>query len=73
GADIAAPEFDGRRGHPVAFSRRHGVALAGLEGDEGARAILAAHKASIRMLAVADAGVVRDVDRRDDIEPASPR
>ena len=73
GADIAAPEFDGRRGHPVAFSRRHGVALAALEGDEGARAILAAHKASIRTLAVADAGVVRDVDRRDDIEPASPR
>ena len=73
GADIGAPEFDGRRGHPVAFSRRHGVALAALEGDEGARAILAAHKASIRTLAVADAGVVRDVDRRDDIEPASPR
>jgi len=73
GAHIAAPEFDGRRGHPVAFSRRHGVGLAALEGDEGARAILAAHKASIRMLAVADAGVVRDVDRRDDIEPASPR
>ncbi|MET0440665.1 MAG: nucleotidyltransferase family protein, partial [Casimicrobiaceae bacterium] len=59
GADIATPEFDGRRGHPVAFAHRHGVALAGREGDEGARALLAAHKASIRMLAVADAGVVR--------------
>ena len=66
GADIAAPEFEGRRGHPVAFSRRHGAALAALEGDEGARAILAAHKASIRTLAVDEAGVIRDIDHRDD-------
>jgi len=68
GADIAAPEFSGRRGHPVAFSRRHGAALAALEGDEGARAVLVAHQASVRTLAVADAGIVRDVDRRDDIQ-----
>ena len=67
GADIAAPEFDGRRGHPVAFSRRHGSTLAALGGDEGARTILAAHRASVRTIVVADAGVVRDVDRRDDI------
>lgn len=73
GADIAAPEFDGRRGHPVAFSWRHGPALTALEGDEGARALLAAHQASVRTLAVADAAVVRDVDRRDDIDPAGPR
>ena len=67
GADIAAPEFNGRRGHPVAFSRRHGPALAALEGDEGARTVLAAHRAAVRTIVVADEGVVRDVDRRDDI------
>ena len=67
GADIAAPEFEGRRGHPVAFSRRHGPALAALGGDEGARAVVAAHQPSVCTIVVADAGVVRDVDHRDDI------
>jgi CTP:molybdopterin cytidylyltransferase MocA len=47
--------------------------LAALEADEGARAILAAHPSSVRTLAVADKGVIRDVDRRDDIGPAGLR
>jgi molybdenum cofactor cytidylyltransferase len=51
----------------VAFSRRHGSTLAALAGDQGARAVLAAHQTSVRTIVVADAGVVRDVDRRDDI------
>lgn len=37
----AAAQAGERRGHPVAFSRRHFPELARLEGDEGGRALLA--------------------------------
>jgi len=67
GAPIAAPEFEGRRGHPVAFSQRYRAALAALGGDEGARPVLAENGASVRTIVVDDEGVVRDVDRSDDL------
>jgi len=37
GAAIAAPAFNGRRGHPVGFARRFKDELIELRGDEGAR------------------------------------
>ena len=40
GALAAAPVFEGRRGHPVLFSRALFKALAALKGDEGARSVL---------------------------------
>ncbi len=40
-AGAAAARGPGRPGHPVAFSRRYFSQLAGLEGDRGARDILA--------------------------------
>lgn len=67
GADIAAPSFDGERGHPVGFARRHRAALAALAGDRGARPLLEANRKRVTLIAVDDAGVVRDVDTRDDL------
>jgi molybdenum cofactor cytidylyltransferase len=67
GADMAATSHIGVRGHPVGFARRHYAALAGLTGDEGAKAILAEHRDRLRLIEVADAGVLRDVDTRADI------
>lgn len=67
GASIAAPAFGGRRGHPVGFAAAHRDALAALAGDAGARAILAAHAASVRTVEVDDAGILRDVDVPDDL------
>lgn len=67
GADIVAPRYAGQRGHPVGFSRRHGIALAALRGDEGARAVVARHAATVQSIAIDDPGVLRDVDRAADL------
>ncbi|MGD2113004.1 MAG: nucleotidyltransferase family protein, partial [Gammaproteobacteria bacterium] len=50
GADIVAPAYQGRRGHPVGFSARHGEALIQLRGDAGARGIVDAHRASLQVI-----------------------
>jgi len=62
GADIVAPIFNGQRGHPVGFARKHYAALVALTGDEGARAILSEHRQSVKVITTADAGVIRDID-----------
>jgi molybdenum cofactor cytidylyltransferase len=62
GADLAAPAWRGERGHPVGFARRHRDALAALRGDEGARAIVAAHATRLDVAPVDDPGILRDVD-----------
>ena len=59
---IVAPVYSGRRGHPVAFGRGHGPALAALSGDSGARALLQAHQRSLVLLPCDDPGVVQDID-----------
>jgi len=60
GAVTAAPAFQGQRGHPVGFAAALRAELAALEGDDGARAVLAAHPP--RLIDVDDAGVLYDVD-----------
>ncbi len=67
GAEIAAAQFDGKRGHPVGFSRKYGSLLASLTGDEGARSIVAARQWALRLVSVDDPGVLRDVDRPGDL------
>jgi len=67
GASIVAPTYRGRRGHPVGFSARHCAALLALTGDEGAKAILTAHADALESIEVDDAGVLRDVDRPEDL------
>jgi len=67
GASIVAPSYRGRRGHPVGFSARHCAALLALTGDEGAKAILTAHADALESIEVDDPGVLRDVDRPEDL------
>ena len=67
GDDLAAPFYQGRRGHPVGFARRHYAALAALGGDSGARAVVEGARDRLVPIAVTDAGVLRDVDRREDL------
>ena len=67
GALIAAPVYRGARGHPVGFSGRLRDELLALKGDEGARAVLKRHHADIRLLEVDDAGVLFDIDRKEDV------
>ena len=69
GARIAAPYFRTRRGHPVAISGTFFEQLVELEGDEGARKILAAHESDLVKVPVGDPGVIRDIDQPGDLTP----
>jgi molybdenum cofactor cytidylyltransferase len=65
--DLAAPRFQGRRGHPVLFGRGHFAALRALKGDVGAQNLLATAGARLVLVDSPDAGVLFDVDRREDL------
>ena len=67
GAAMAAPVWQGRRGHPVGFSRAFGSELARLSGDVGAKALIQAHQGQLRLLDCGDPGVLRDIDTPADL------
>lgn len=67
GAPIAAPQHQGRRGHPVGFARGFFNHLAQLSGDHGARALLAARAGQIQVLECEDPGIVTDIDMPTDL------
>lgn len=70
GADMVAPVYRQKRGHPVGFSRSYKNALLALNQDRGARDILKQHHTKLRLLHVEDEGVLMDIDRPADIQPA---
>ncbi|TCT04647.1 NTP transferase domain-containing protein [Aquabacter spiritensis] len=59
---IVVPVAGGRRGNPVLWSRRFFAALSALEGDIGARALIAAHAEAVFEVEVAGEGTHLDVD-----------
>jgi len=67
GAVLVAPCYRGQRGHPVGFSAEFGPALRALQGDRGARDLLARHADRLRCLEVDDPGILRDVDTPADL------
>jgi len=68
GALIAAPILaDGKRGHPVGFSRTLREELVALDGDEGARSVIQRHVAEVVSIPVADRGIVIDIDTPGDL------
>jgi molybdenum cofactor cytidylyltransferase len=67
GAAIVAPRHRGQRGHPVGFAARYLVELEALSGDEGARAIVNRDAALVEFVECDDPGVLRDVDRPEDL------
>jgi len=68
GAAMAAPFYQGRRGHPVAFSHSFVDALCALDGDSGARSILEQNAAQLTSITTDDAGVLIDVDTAMDLQ-----
>jgi molybdenum cofactor cytidylyltransferase len=62
---IAFSQYRGRRGHPVGFGSELYSELIALEGDEGARRIVARYPA--HAVAVDDPGVLVDIDTPDDL------
>jgi molybdenum cofactor cytidylyltransferase len=69
GAAIAAPYFRARRGHPVGIGGRFYEQLIMLKGDEGARRLLVDNERALVKIPVGDPGVVRDIDRPEDLTP----
>ncbi|PIM51050.1 molybdopterin-guanine dinucleotide biosynthesis protein MobA [Roseateles chitinivorans] len=73
---IAYAQHRGRRGHPVGFNAELFSELTGLQGDEGARRLLARYPA--QAVDVDDPGVLIDVDTVEDlqrlkVDPSMPR
>lgn len=66
GAAMTQPAFAGRRGHPVGFSSEFLPQLLALEGDKGARDILAASADRISVIPSEDAGIYLDIDTKQD-------
>jgi molybdenum cofactor cytidylyltransferase len=64
GASTALPAHRGERGHPVGFAAACRDALLALDGDVGARVVLA--RFPPRVLAVEDAGCLVDLDQPGD-------
>lgn len=67
GSAIAAPMCQGRRGHPVGFSRAFGRTLATLWGDAGARDLLRQRAAQLDLLPTNDTGIHIDIDTPRDL------
>jgi molybdenum cofactor cytidylyltransferase len=65
GADIAVPVYQGRRGNPVGFSRKHLAALMSMNGDRGARRLVDSFP--VNEVAVEDAGIHLDIDTAADL------
>lgn len=62
GAALVAPVCNGRRGHPVGFSREFFEALCRLDGDSGARFLLEANADRLECIACDDPGIFLDID-----------
>ncbi len=62
GALLAAPQHQGRRGHPVGFAACWQPQLAALQGDQGARSLLQSAAAQVVAMEVDDPGCLLDID-----------
>lgn len=67
GTSAVVPWFGHRRGNPVAFPVAWRQRLLGLSGDEGARHLLSRNPSLHLQVQVQDAGILRDVDRPEDL------
>jgi len=63
---IARPVFKDRPGHPVLLDASLLPELLSLEGDTGAREIVARHRDRVKLVPVTDEAVLLDVDTPED-------
>lgn len=69
---IAVPVSGGQRGHPVGFAASLFAELQALQGDVGARTIVARHAARVIEVAVQDPGILWDIDTPADLSRWPP-
>src|SRR5512145_194249 len=59
---IIVPRYNGKRGHPVIFSRKLFKELLAAPMDQGAKAVVDAHRADTLEIDTEDEGITRDID-----------
>ena len=62
GVAIVAPQYQGKRGHPVGFQRQFGTALSRLTGDSGAKTILDEYSFQVTLFSCEDGDIHCDID-----------
>jgi len=65
-----APRYDGRRGHPVLLDRAYWGAMLALPAEAKPRAVIEGARERLRLVDVADEGVLLDIDTRAAYERA---
>jgi molybdenum cofactor cytidylyltransferase len=65
GALVVVPTIDGKRGNPVVWSRRFFSDLMALEGDVGARHLIATYADAVTEVPLEDSAALTDVDTPD--------
>jgi molybdenum cofactor cytidylyltransferase len=65
GAMVVVPTIEGKRGNPVVWSRRFFPDLMALDGDVGARHLIATYADVVAEVPVEDAAALTDVDTPD--------
>lgn len=66
-APLIWPEFEGQRGNPVLFDRALFPELRQIRGDMGGRPLLLKYKDQAERVIVAEAAILQDVDRPEDL------
>jgi molybdenum cofactor cytidylyltransferase len=67
GAELAAPNCDGRRGHPVGFASHYLDELLVLQGDTGGRGLLERDKSRVVQVKINNRGIFADIDFPSDL------
>jgi len=65
GGTIVAPQYQGKRGHPVGFSQQFATQLRHLRGDRGARTLLQQYP--VHLFDCEDPGILWDIDTPQDL------
>lgn len=68
GAPIAAPTYAGQRGNPVLFARAVFPELLAIQGDQGARRMLAGNPARVHLVPFDDPRPLADIDTPQDYD-----
>lgn len=67
GSNIVVPMHRGQRGNPVLWPRRYFEEMQGIEGDKGARELLARYADAIVTVEMPDDAIFTDVDTPEDL------
>ena len=63
---IAAPVYNRKRGHPVIFAAKYWPELLKLEGDIGAKGVIAAHPEDVLEVEVSSESIITDINTEKD-------